>query len=263
MTGRLAVGWDVGGWQGRNQAIAILRYEDDRWNWFGEARAFSLTELPADNTSLVDFIRMGCKDAPDDVLDRYNVTIAIDALLGLPLAFQKFVAGERIDRPLTKKYIDNSLSFRTTDQSVHSTYCKMPLSASFDKLGNNSTVAITYANAWSRQHGVAVLPFDAPVDHRHVAIEVYPALVKVPGTTECMARFNQFMQGTENLISHARDAAICAVFASAWPHPRLADSGSPLRLLGPDADMDMETISAEGWIYAPPRDWLNPRQQVE
>jgi hypothetical protein len=59
------------------------------------------------------------------------------------------------------------------------------LSASFDKLGNNATVAMHHARRLAQQHRAHVLPFDEPDGAAVSIIEVYPALAKVPKDACC------------------------------------------------------------------------------
>ena len=256
MDEQLAVGWDVGGWSGKKQAIAVLVQTDGVWQWAGLPKVFRLNSLSSSEATLVDFIRAGWPDVPDDVLDRYRVTVAIDAPLGFPFAFQKLVTRDVPDQLILGTHIDNALAFRATDRWVHRTYGKMPLSASFDKLGNNATVAISYTDLWKRQCNLATLPFQSGDDARHVAIEVYPALVKSPGKKECHLRFSEFMPDRVAAGTHEYDAAICAVLASAWLNPRIDTAGQPMSLVEPPSSITDNVLACEGWIYAVSPDWL-------
>jgi hypothetical protein len=253
---QLAVGWDVGGWRGKNQAIAVLKNNGDGWSWAGCPSSFSLRDTTMGVGRLDDFVRVGFPDASIDVLDQYNITIAIDAPLRFPVAFRQLLAGEAIRPSVDGSHIDNPLAFRLTDRWVHGTFGKLPLSASFDKLGNNATVAMSYTAMWEMTHELSVWPFDARSDVRHIAIEVYPALVKARRSNECIASFREFMPDSVAPGTHAYDAAICAVLASAARTPRRHSTSSPMELVGPPGDVDLSIVASEGWIYAPSCAWL-------
>ena len=74
--------------------------------------------------------------------------------------------------------IDNPLAYRETDRHVYRAFGKKPLSGSFDKLGNNATVAMVYTRRLSATGQLRVMPFDEPLIGIPTAIEVYPALLK-------------------------------------------------------------------------------------
>ena len=68
-----------------------------------------------------------------------------------PLAFTELLARRRELR-LSKwgAELDNPLAYRETDRHIYRTFLKRPLSGSFDKLGNNATVAMVHTSARDR-----------------------------------------------------------------------------------------------------------------
>lgn len=250
----LAVGWDVGGWCGNKQAVAALRWDGGRADWLGKACCFTLADLP-DDWGLNQLLRRAWKDGPEDALRHYQVVLAIDAPLGFPTEFSDLLAG-RTPGPFAPdgREINNRLAYRETDRHVFTTFNKKPLSASFDKLGNNATVAMVHTRRLRQQNELRVPPFDEPDDSIATGIEVYPALVKQKrkrGDTEplpCNASVNELLPPGSQPGSDECDACICALMALAYGHagripglPRIEPVPPPLT----------ETIRREGWIYYP------------
>jgi hypothetical protein len=88
----LEIGWDVGGWVGKKQAVAVARWTDGRLDWLGRAACFKLATLRPD-WGLGDLVQQTWSDAPKDVLARHRIVLAIDAPLGFPTAFADLLAG--------------------------------------------------------------------------------------------------------------------------------------------------------------------------
>jgi hypothetical protein len=248
----LAVGWDVGGWVGRKQAVAVAALGPNGVEWQGTATAFRLADLPTADWSLLHLIRKAWPDAPEDVVERHRVVLAIDAPLGFPSAFtQLLTTGEVPPFAPNAPEIDNPLAYRACDRHIFRAFGKKPLSASFDKLGNNATVAMHHARRLARLHNARVLPFDTPDDTAHAIIEVYPALSKVPRDTCCYAPVQRLLPDGSVAATDECDACICALMALAfglngtWAElpPLVAPTGSG-------------AVENEGWIYHAPREWL-------
>jgi hypothetical protein len=137
----LGVGWDVGGWIGRKQAIALAEWKGHSAQWLGSSMCFSVAQL-GENWSVDDLVRCAWPDAPSEILQSHELVMAIDAPLGFPVAFSELLAGRSTPSvDPTSAEIDNPLAYRETDRHIYRTFGKKPLSASFDKLGNNATVA--------------------------------------------------------------------------------------------------------------------------
>jgi hypothetical protein len=167
----LAAGWDLGGWIGPKQGVAVLRFGNDM-EWLGTATSFRLADPPTD-AGLPGLIRKAWPEASAEVLATHRIVVGVDAPLGYPLAFTRLLVGDaNIDVQTSAPEIDNPLAYRATDRWVYRTFGKKPLQATFDKLGNNATVA----RRWFRMHDIAVLPFEAASAEESAIIEVYPAL---------------------------------------------------------------------------------------
>jgi hypothetical protein len=248
----LAVGWDVGGWVGRKQAVAVAAFGPNGVEWRGTATAFRLADLPYPHWSLLDLIRLAWRAAPDDTLERHRIVLAIDAPLGFPRAFtQLLTTGEVPPFAPDAPEVDNPLAYRDCDRHIFRTFSKKPLSASFDKLGNNATVAMHHAKRLARLHNARVLPFDAADDTAHTIIEVYPALSKVPKDTCCYAPVQRLLPQGAVAATDECDACICALMALAFGLNGTWPELPPL--VGPT---DRTNVAEEGWIYHAPREWL-------
>ena len=151
----VAIGWDAGGWRGKKQGLAALVCHEN-----GE---ISLLQRPTGRSleqwdevrRLDEFIQVATAGT---VTRQSHRVVAIDAPLGFPSAFTHLLNGEAAVVDLEKEMIHNPYAFRETDREIAARF-KMPLSASFDKLGNNATVAMHYVSGW-RGEGPRVPPFD-------------------------------------------------------------------------------------------------------
>ena len=242
----LAVGWDVGGWCGKKQGVAVATWGEGRPAWRGHPDSFSVKRLEEAGGSLAAFIRIAWQDLPDDVLERYQVVLAIDAPLSFPKAFVDFLKDKEVEHPDTGKFINNRLAFRDCDRVIAENF-KSPLSASFDKLGNPATVAVFYARKWSKAHGLALLPFQQDTPAQSCIIEVYPALAKDRKTKTCVPPFDHWIPSTVEPGTDEADACICALMALAFR------SSSPECLPALEEAPGSKDFGAEGWIYCSPR----------
>jgi hypothetical protein len=82
MANVLGIGWDVGGWIGRKQGVAVATFCRDGLQWRGQPRAFRLKDLGSPDWSLLDLIRLAWPEVSYDILDNHCVVLAIDAPLG-------------------------------------------------------------------------------------------------------------------------------------------------------------------------------------
>lgn len=247
----LAVGWDVGGWMGDKQAVAVIGVDaSGQWEHLGEPKTFRIAEGHLRLAGLVHEAWPELEALPS------RVVVGIDAPLAFPEAFGALITGTLINRTqaapfaLGQRELDNPLAYRETDRFISKAHDKKPLSASFDRLGNNATLAMTLVNAW-RSEGLSVLPFDAPRSSGREALEVYPALYK--GQAGLAQRVVPLLPKSvlgRDLRDDALDATLCAVSALAWLAPE--DPRLP-RLVPPEGEGPW---AREGWIYAPDRRWL-------
>jgi hypothetical protein len=240
----LGVGWDVGGWVGKKQGVAVI---GDDLRWLETPTCFSLRQLPAD-WSLLDLIRLGWPEAHELTLENFEIVLAVDAPFGFPRAFQDLLAGRPVPTfPASGPEIDNPFAYRDTDREIFRVFNKKPLSASFDKLGNNATVAMVHVHRLARLHGARVPPFTEPRAGTPTIIEVYPALTKQK--RKCHPRIASLLP--DGLVEDAYDASICAILALAFA---LRDECVP-ELVGPSAEQ-LSPAQTEGWIYYAAPAWF-------
>lgn len=243
----LAIGWDVGGWRGTKQGLATVAWTPD--SGFAVrclARAQSLAGLEREGRleHFEQFV-LAASGATAST-STHRVVLAMDAPFGFPHSFRQLLAGSASPVEVTSGMLKNSYAFRRTDLSISERF-KMPLSASFDKLGNNATVAMHYLSSW-RKEGLRVLPFDEDDGEGAIAVEVYPA-VAGPVRGVLPAWLDPLLScANARPDLHQRDAVICAGLAMAYVAPGL--NGLP-RLQGPETGLP----EREGWIYAPEGDW--------
>lgn len=248
----MAIGWDVGGWLGTKQAVAAITIEPDgAWRHVGNACRFSVPMIV--DHGVLALLRVAWPEAPADVLETHRTVIAIDAPLSFPAAFTRLLAGEHPERIHWSKEIENPLAYRACDRYLAAEHKKKPLSASFDKLGNNATVAMLMTRRWGQREGFRVLPFDASTDGRRELIEAYPALLKREGVV--VDRVRELLPTGLADATDEQDAAICAVVALA--HLGATDARVP-PLVGP-----LDDSMLDGWIYAPAREWVDAGQRAD
>lgn len=239
------IGWDVGGWQGSHQAVAVasLCTNTSTVEWLGVSEAFPF-EI-GNSPYLIDLLipAVGNKTAKS-IAQEECLTIAIDA----PLAFPKdFVGLMRNENPMEfsipEKEIENKLAYRECERWIYDVFGKKPLSATFDKLGNNATLALMVV-ANLRKKGFTLIPQEGNSAHLSI-IEVYPALIKSEPTRASCAIPKVACHLPNNLEQGADpyDAAICALLAILYQggYKRL---GLP-ELTQPPQHFDFD----EGWIY--------------
>ncbi len=254
----LGIGWDVGGWMGKKQAVAALQWDGHGRTWCGTPRTFDVPELYERASSTIALLRVAWPDLPKNVLERFRVVIAIDAPLGFPVSFRKLVTGESPTWKCPDYEIQNRFAYRETERHVYDIFHKKPLSATFDKLGNNATVALTHARRWRDEESFTMLPFADGASNRKVIIEVYPALVKLGDTEWVKSRFGKLLPSDLKSESDERDAAICALMAVAFAAEGKNAEFPPM--IGPPTK-EIDVYREEGWIYYPDPAWLRERAE--
>ena len=220
----LGIGWDVGGWRGNKNAVAMAMWNGTGVDWVAVKRR----KLPGVGATFAEFLEhfLGseAKLRLEQAVDRkVPVVLAIDAPLGLPTAFVdslKHPADTQFESDFAKGgFIDNPLAFRETDRTVAEIFEKTPLSATFDKLGNPASVARWYVQQWTRTGArpsfkMMVKKGKPPFS----LIEVYPALAK-----EMPQKASAPCTGYRKSIKRAapknedeKDAMLCALIALAY-----------------------------------------------
>lgn len=242
MTRFIGVGWDVGGWMGKNHGIAVCEWDNvsETVHWSIKPVAISLPE--GELLSLSQLLRHAGYHANWD--EQTRVTIGVDAPLGYPEQYTRLLNGESVDARRPEREIDNPLAYRLTDRIIHRVCGKKPLSASFDRIGNNATVAMVHAIWWKNKDGFILCPQDDETkSHRHI-IETYPALVKESRYKRVLPFLENHMPQDLEPGTDAYDAAICALYAMAYQ----TDGVILPRLIHPDEE-EMSIAKKEGWIY--------------
>lgn len=135
--------------------------------------------------------------------------------------------------------IENLLAYRETEKHIHKKFGKKPLSSTFDKIGNNATVAISHVNNWIMEHGFIRQP-----SHENgikEIIEVYPALVKENGYLS--QTFDEVIPNEVKRGTDAYDSAICALMGLKY-YVGAELFGTPCVF-----KRVKEEYFSEGWIY--------------
>lgn len=257
----LAIGWDVGGWAGARHGFATIHYAGGMAS-VGVARE-AVTLPPCNSFShWVDWVTGHCGKSSDSTSAQAGtppaerIVVGIDAPFGFPAAQGDLF--QRRPAPLsdTGGFLENPYAFRATDRHI-ARHFKRPLSASFDKLGNNATVAMHHLAAWGND--VCVLPFEEDNGTRPVVLEVYPAILwhgprSQPRRDEERPAWFQSLPeaGWPQRDDHVKDALVCAALALAYASP--GDQQRP-GLQRPTFDVP----AGEGWIYYPKgSEWHKP-----
>jgi hypothetical protein len=243
MTKLLGIGWDVGGWMGSKQGIAAATYDLDsrHFEWIGLPRSTNIKShqnwTPEEIVSALD---------SEVSIDTYEeVVIGIDASLGFPRDFKKLVNSETSDTKIPSKEIYNSFAYRETERHIYEKFEKKPLSATFDKLGNNTTLALAYALRWSSEGHYKVLPQQGSRTEPKAIIEVYPALVKSLEESFVKEEIINRIPASVPERSDAYDAAICTILALLFKgNGRFIEN---VTLNEPCINSDI--AREEGWIY--------------
>jgi hypothetical protein len=179
----LYIGWDVGGWEGSHDGLAALRWAGDgHLELCAEARRVRLNDELGNEFGVEDLLAACGVAQPRD-----RVVIGIDAPPGWPTKFVRLMEGSSQQTgpylPGRDGEIENRLAYRHTDPVVRRRCDKKPLSAAFDKLGNNATNAITLCQLLRRNSGAVVVPQEQDAGQHVVICEAYPAMEAGRGQT--------------------------------------------------------------------------------
>ncbi|QQK80005.1 DUF429 domain-containing protein [Salicibibacter cibi] len=238
----IGIGWDVGGWMGNNHGIAICVWDriTNTVDWIGVPNEIAIP------SSGISFHHLIHAVDPTFTFDKHSLLIiGIDAPLGYPKTFTRFINGESISLEKPDREIENPLAYRYTDQVIYEKFGKKPLSATFDRIGNNSTVAIYHARKWQKENNFKVYPMGKPdKEDQKMMIEVYPALVKASKTSEADTFLNKYLPSNVQPGTDAYDACICALYAIAF-----GTNGLLLPALAHPSEHAKKLAKEEGWIY--------------
>lgn len=268
----IGIGWDVAGWResGSKHGFAVLEWDRERkeLNWPKETQThknpthFSIKDEQKPTTNYIYERVTGKKRIDADA----KIIIAIDAPLGFPVDFCRLVNRDLEEFQKFKELssnIDNDLGYRKTEQHIHKTLGKRPLSAPFQEFGNNATVAITHMWQWEKNCKFKTHPFsgECPNDDR-IIIEVYPALIKGKEWEKFLDEIKisglefksiKDKEKRKEISIDAYDAALCAIMAVAYGLDlenagRVEDHPMGLKAVKPEGLSETEKRK-EGWIY--------------
>ena len=250
-----SVGWDVRGWQSKQQAVAIARLGADGLSW-GISRPF---RLPPGQPVTIQALTSAVSTEEASLVDRARrVVVAIDAPLGFPVGLLRFLTQPEETVTPPKIEIRSRLAYRDCERWVKDEFNKKPLSAAFDKLGSNATLAMTLMRH-ARAAGFTVMPFgDTPSDR--TIIEVYPGIAKRAHkkNERAIEAVERWMPNGPVPGSDEYDACICAilglVFGGAGPILGLPN------LIPPPRDRQ-DQAKREGWIYALPASFVHAAKE--
>src|SRR6056297_247071 len=235
------LGWDVGGWMGKNNSFVLIKVNrtSGKLNWFyndsnyqiKQDNLFDLTDIFNDLTN-------------ETIKSNLDIVLAIDAPLTFPKQFIKFLNnnGEYIKKP--KLEIFNPLAYRETDRYIYKNYGKKPLSASFDRLGNNTTVAISHLRYWPNYHTIEINNLEFNEDKIN-AIESYPALLKPGKYKQAFSEIHKLIPVNIKEGTDQYDAALCSLMAVQFGFNNNYDDLPSL--VFPPAERQI--YKDEGWIY--------------
>jgi len=248
----ISIGWDVGGWSGKNHGFCVL-----------ESNGSEFKLLKATKLNIYEI-----KEEVEELLNQYQdshmITFGIDAPLQFPQLFKEIITQNPINifNSVETKQKENPIAWRATDLFIKKEFGKTPLSASFSFLTSNATVAISLLGELKSKHpNFSVLPFDE--DGSISAIEVYPGLLKSTALRKHSV-FNNYqllferkafaeIDGFQYYFQEAKektdvaDAVICAIYGLGFRG--LTDSVPRLKREIPKNILPI--AKDEGWIYYP------------
>ncbi|MFH7525181.1 DUF429 domain-containing protein [Aeromonas enteropelogenes] len=238
----IGIGWDVRGWQGSAQAVAVVGWQSqsDTLHWLGVSPLFRLSSRVAPD--LASLLRPALQNEQTlmQVEACSHLALGIDAPLAFPRALGDLLAGKPLSCAVPEREIDNPYAYRDCERWLHQQYGKKPLSATFDRLGNNATLAL------SMLPHLADLQLVPKVQARaeRAVLEVYPALAKQGGKASA-ARSELAALLPERVVAGTDryDAALCALMALQYAAAGRVNQLPPLVM--PPAGMARD----EGWVY--------------
>jgi hypothetical protein len=264
----LAIGWDVGGWYGSKQGIAMLSADPEGTIEFVDdpvTKRISKEVIPSGNPVKFFSDLIGISNC---VANNRKIILAVDAPLAVPENYRKLISvtedflNDEGNLFREKDHIDSKIFFRDCERWVKERFQKpMPCVGSW--LGNNATLAQAYTVYWTNKNSNwSLLPQQKEQSNaKNKIIEVYPATIKeekrnskikefFAKKVENGKKFQKLEEGTDEY-----DAAICALHALAFgmENEWCKENNLPA-LVGYEekrssADKEWEFPEKEGWIY--------------
>ncbi|MHB8996162.1 MAG: hypothetical protein ACYC63_13025 [Armatimonadota bacterium] len=260
----LYIGWDVGGWEGKHDGLCVLRADEH-----GQLApcqppvCIGLRGLLCDRAFCIRSLLGACGVSDD----WGRVVLGIDAPLGWPLEAARLIQPEGNGQapyvPGCGGEIENRLAYRFCDRVVYRRCgAKKPLTAVFDRLGNNATKAITACRLLARSDGAVLVPQQGTVG-QVVICEAYPALWKTGGrkTDPIREEAKKALVGCElpEPGCDEADAVLCALTAACYDNQSRSLGMDLPELYLPEDEYERSGVEAngpelareEGWIYFP------------
>lgn len=236
-----ALGWDVGGWMGSSNSFVFIEAnkKNNKINWFYSEKNY---QLKKDELFELKEIINELSEKPFHTFS--TLIIGIDAPLTFPRQFVNFLNQEEVYIKKPSKEIFNPLAYRAADRYIYDKYGKKPLSATFDRLGNNTTVAVSHLRYWQQKHQIN-LNFTTLRQDRINVIETYPALSKPSKFAKAYKNINNVIPDDIKVGTDQYDAALCALMAVQFGFEN--DFGKLPSLVFPPEEE--KTYSKESWIY--------------
>jgi hypothetical protein len=248
----IAIGWDVGGWSGKNHGFCILESQGDE-----------IKLLKAETLNVFQ-IKKNLEQILEQYQKTHDIVLGVDAPLQFPELFRQIINQNPIDifSLVQSRQKENPIAWRGTDLYIKKYFAKTPLSASFSFLTSNATVAIALIGELkSKNKTLCVLPFDEETSIK--AIEVYPGLLKsqvlknsplfseyrkiLEGKSfKKIEGFHYYFQDTKDKTDLA-DAVICAFYGLGF----LGNSNWVPKIKKQIPDEMLAIAKREGWIYHP------------
>ena len=120
----IGIGWDVRGWQGSAQAVAVVGWQarEQRLHWFGVSPLFRLSSRVAPDLDAL--LRPALHDEIHllQVLACPQLALGIDAPLAFPRALVELLAGRTTECAVPQREIDNPYAYRDCERWLHRQY---------------------------------------------------------------------------------------------------------------------------------------------
>ncbi len=250
----VGVGWDVRGWLSRDQATAVarLRRGSGEVEWLGISEPFRFAVGSVPGFIALTEPAVGAETSAE-LSSSPKLALAIDAPLSFPKDFRSLLEGKWVGQVVPAEEIESRLAYRDCERWVKRKFEKKPLSAPFDKLGNNASLAMSVAGQLQRE-GYMLVPQTTKHAVRAV-IEVYPSLVKTgPRKVDpVIPELERYIPGDLEVGTDRYDAASCALLA-------LLFLGGGAELALPDLEPFPDNADPkEGWIFALPPNYMRGR----
>lgn len=233
-----SLGWDVGGWMGKNNSFVLIKAKGNKiLDWYYLNKNFQIKD-----NDLFD-LKYVLNELKESIFKKdINLAIGIDAPLTFPMGFIDFLNNEEKYVKKPKLEIYNKLAYRETDRYIYEKYNKKPLSATFDRLGNNATVAMSHIRYWNKKYDINK---DNMFQKEKInIIETYPALVKPGKYKKAYSKIDNIIPKKIQHGTDTYDAALCALMALQYSFEN-EFKALPSLIYPPKKSVYIK----EGWIY--------------